>query len=131
MGYGKNITVFKLNESTRKGLVFSLQFIEKTGAGEESNVEHPDLELVLTAVMKCAPHEWYSIAVELGFSHGQIVEETSTIATGSGKLQRMVRVKADAVGNQETARLLLEACANIPHPVIGAVRERLQQLCRH
>ena len=91
----------------------------------------PDLELLLKAVMKCAPHEWYSIAVELGFTNGQIVDETSGIATGRGKLEKMVRVKVDAAGSQETARLLLEACENIPNPVIGAVRESLQQWCHH
>ena len=90
-----------------------------------------DLEPVLDAVLKCAPHEWYSIALKLDFSDGQIVEETSGIATGSGKLEKMVRVKAAALGRQVTARLLLEACEKMPNPVIGAVRERLHHLCQH
>ena len=84
----------------------------------------------MKAVTKCAPNEWYSIAVQLGFTNGQIVEETSAIATGSGKLQRMVLVKAAAFGRQETAFLLLKACENIPNPVIGAVNEIIQQLCQ-
>ena len=59
------------------------------------------------------------------------MEETFQIATGSGKLEKMVRVKAAAIGRQATARLLLEACETLPNPVIGAVRERLQQLYQH
>ena len=78
-------------------------------------------------MLKCAPHEWYSIAVELGFSDGEIEAKTSVLPSAKGKLQKMVRIKADAVGRQETAQLLLEACEKIPNPVIGAVRERLQQ----
>ena len=84
----------------------------------------------MQAVAKCAPHVWYSIALKLGFTDGQIVEMTSGAATAEGKLEKIVRVKADAVGIQETERLLLDACEKIPKPVIGAVRERLQQL-RH
>ena len=85
---------------------------------------------MLKAVAKCAPDEWYSIAVELGFSEGEIEAKTSGVPSAKGKLQKMVRVKTTAFGRQETARLLLKACENIPNPVIGAVKDILQQLCQ-
>ena len=82
-------------------------------------MQFPDLELVLQAVVKCAPHAWYSIALELDFTNGQIQEMSSGVATAEGKLQKIVHVKADAVGEQEAAYLLLSACEKIPNPVIG------------
>ena len=87
-----------------------------------------DLELVLKAVVKCAPNQWYSIAVELGFSEGEIEANTYGVPSAKDKLQKVVRVKADAFGRQATVCLLLKACENIPNPVIGAVNKILQQL---
>ena len=84
------------------------------------------MEHVLKAVVKCASHVWYSIAVELGFTDGEIEAKTYGIPTAEGRLQKMVRVKADAVGKQKAVGLLLDACEKIPNPVIGAVRERIE-----
>ena len=83
----------------------------------------------MKAVVDSAPHVWYSIALKLDFTDGQIEEKTAGLATAEGRIEKLVRVKADAVGEQEAARLLLEACGKIPNPVIGAVRKKLQQLC--
>ena len=151
---GENAMV--CNVPTTQCSMFLLQCIDNASARKEWNVEVPvsdtpgtvvysgvsfvswfsaqkcleflDLELVLNAVTKCAPNEWYSIAVELGFSEGEIEAKTTVIPSAKGKLQKMVRVKAAAFGRQRTARLLLKACESIPNPVIGAVNEILQQL---
>ena len=90
----------------------------------------PDLGCVLAAVLKCAPHEWYSIGRQLGFSLGQLTDMTHTLGSGAGKLERIVDEKAAEVGAEETARILLDACERLPNPVIGAVRMRLEQ-ARH
>ena len=82
---------------------------------------------MLQAVVRCAPHEWYSIGLELGFRDGQITAMTDGLCTHAARLQKIVNQKAGDVGEQEAARLLLEACKKIPNPVIGAVRLKLQQ----
>ena len=76
--------------------------------------------------MKCAPDRWYSIGHEIGFKDGKIGAITAGICDPVGKLQKIANVKADEVGGQETAQILLEACEKIPNPVIGAVRAELQ-----
>ena len=87
----------------------------------------PDLGCVRAAVLKCAPHEWYSIGRQLGFTSGQITSMTHALGPGTGKLEKLVDVKAAAVGAEETAGMLLEACARLTNPVMGEVRMILEE----
>ena len=82
---------------------------------------------VQAAVLKCAPHEWYSVGCQLGFTDGQLTDMTQSLGTGAGKLEKIVNVKVAEVGGEEAARMLLEACKRLPIPVIDAVRRRLEQ----
>jgi hypothetical protein len=86
-----------------------------------------DLRSVKAAVLKCAPHEWYSIGLQLGFSDGQLIDLAHTLGTGHGKLERIVEVKAAEAGMKATAGMLLDACERLTNPVIGAVREFIKQ----
>ena len=73
---------------------------------------------VLAAVLKCAPQEWYSIGRQLGFSLGQLTDMTHTLGSGAGRLERIVDKKAEEIGAEETARMLLDACKRLINPVI-------------
>ena len=86
-----------------------------------------DFTAVLEAVVKCAPHEWYSIGLKIGFTDGQITDMTDGLRTSAAKIEKVVNVKAADIGEQEATELLLEACERISNPVIGAVRMKLQQ----
>jgi hypothetical protein len=85
------------------------------------------LKLVLQAVLKAAPHQWYSIGLELGFSNSEIEAMTHTLPSAQDKLRKVVLSKADQVGHERTAHLLLDSCKMIPNPVFGAVIKSLSQ----
>jgi hypothetical protein len=85
------------------------------------------LKLVLQAVLKAAPHQWYSIGLELGFSNSEIEAMTHTLPSAQDKLRKVVLLKADQVGHKRTALLLLESCKTIPNPVFEAVIKSLSQ----
>lgn len=85
-----------------------------------------DLNGVLRAVVSCAPDAWYSIGTELGFTSGELMSMTEGLCSHAAKLQRIVHQKAAAVGEEDATQLLLQACRNIPNPVIGDVLRKLQ-----
>jgi hypothetical protein len=45
--------------------------------------------------------------------------------TDAGKLQAVINYKRDELGEQELIKQLLEACANIPQPILGMVKQYL------
>ena len=87
----------------------------------------PDLGCVLAAVLKCAPHDWYSIDCQLGYFLGQLTDMTHTLGSGAMKLERIVDEKAAEVVAEEAAHILLDACERLINPVIGAVRMILEE----
>ena len=90
-----------------------------------------DLAAILSAVVKCASQQWYSVALKMGFVDGKIRELTHDQGDYASKLQGIVNVKAAEVGEQECAQMLLKACEQIPYPVIAAVRKEIDQLSHH
>jgi hypothetical protein len=85
------------------------------------------LASVREAVSKCAPHEWYPIGRQLGFSHGELLAMTDKMISYSSKLGRIIDEKAAEIGEEETAANLLDSCARLVNPVIGAVRDYIKK----
>ena len=54
---------------------------------------------------------------------------THVLGPGTGKLEKLVDVNAadQEVGAEETAHMLLDACARLINPVIGEIRMILEQ----
>ena len=79
------------------------------------------------AVVTCASSRWYSIALKLGFHHSAVERLVWHIPDYDDRLQRFIDLKVGEVGEQETAALLLQACRDIPNPIIGMVEDELEK----
>ena len=77
--------------------------------------------MVLRAATKVACNRWYAVGLELGFTDGQIDSLVKSLTVDADRLRRIVNQKAVEVGDENAARLLLEACSNIDDPVIEKV----------
>ena len=87
-----------------------------------------DLSLVQRAVLKCAPHRWYAIGSELGYSDGQIESILKGITLDVDKLMKIINHMRMGENSGVVADRLLRACEAIPDPVIAAVRDKIEQL---
>ena len=87
-----------------------------------------DLSLVQRAVLECAPHRWYAIGSELGYSDGQIESIVKGIALDVDKLMKIINHMRMGEDCGVAADRLLRACGAIPDPVIVAVPDKIEQL---
>jgi hypothetical protein len=93
---------------------------------------YADLKYVQRAVLKSASQEWYSIGRQLGFSRAKIITMTHKIDSSAGKLQLVIDTKAEEVGQQVTAGLVLDACERLPNPIIiKEVRKCIKEISDH
>ena len=84
--------------------------------------EFHDPQLVLSAVLKHGPECWYPIGLKLGFSAGQVKAITFAIPRDEDKL---TETKANALGRDEAAEQLLDACGTISNPILGVVMDEM------
>ena len=87
--------------------------------------EFHDPQLVLSAVLKHGPEYWYLIGLKLGFTASQVKAITFAIPRDEDKLTALFETKANAIGQDEGAEQLLDACGTIPNPILGVVMEEL------
>lgn len=83
---------------------------------------------MLRAVVEAAPHRWYPIGLELGYTVGQVKTAVSGLIEDADKMQMIVDQKAMAVDSKEVACQLLQACRTISPPIIEEVQRRLRDL---
>ena len=98
----------------RKFLVFAVSVSD----------EFHDPQLVLSAVLKHGPECWYPIGLKLGFTAGQ-VKAITYIPRDEDKLPALFETKANALGRDEAAGQLLDACGTISSPILGVVMDEL------
>ena len=87
--------------------------------------ESYDYESVVEAVMKYGVDKWDLIGNKLGMTSGEIRVATHDRPTHAGKLQAIISYKRDELGDRELIKQLLEACDNIPQPILGMVKQHL------
>ena len=87
--------------------------------------ESYDYKSVVDAVMKFGVDKWDLIAHELGMTHAEITSSTHARPSNPGKLQAIISIKRAELGDQELKKQLLEACGNIPQPILGMVKQHL------
>lgn len=61
----------------------------------------------------------------MGLTTGQVNSITAQIHNDAGKLRAVYESKVKAVGRGNATAALVEACRNIPHPIIGAVMDEI------
>jgi hypothetical protein len=88
----------------------------------------PELKSVTKAVVKVAPDRWLAIGLEMGYSSGELDAFTATIPNQSDKLLKIIYQKADDIGRERTAQLMLEVCKRVPNPVHVAVMKEILKL---
>ena len=77
------------------------------------------------AVVTRGCNRWYALCLQLGYSSGEVDDITSGIPNHPDKIRAVFNKKIDAVGEGDAAAALLEACSQIPHPIIGSVMDIL------
>ena len=87
--------------------------------------ESYDYRAVVDAVMKFGDDQWSLIGNELGMPYPQMTAVTHEIPTAAGKLQAIISYKRNELGDRELIKQLLEACGNIPQPILGMVKQHL------
>ena len=87
--------------------------------------ESYDYRAVVDAVMKFGVDKWDLIANELGMTNAQITAATHDRPSPEGKLQAVISTKRSELGDPELIKQLLEACGNIPRPILGMVKQHL------
>lgn len=85
-----------------------------------------DPEMVLSAVLKHGPHQWYTIGRLLGFSVGQVKSDTGMIPSPEEKLRVLFDIKANRIGRGKAAAELLEVCKRTTPSILGAVMDELK-----
>ena len=87
--------------------------------------ESYDYRAVVDAVMKFGADQWSLIGNKLGMPYPQMTAATHEIPTAAGKLQAIISYKRNELGDQKLIKQLLEACDNIPQPILGMVKQHL------
>ena len=102
-------------------------FVVVVSVSDEEN----DPQLVLSAVLKHGPECWYPIGLKLGFTAGQVKAITYAIPRDEDKLTALFETKANALGRDEAAAQLLDACGTISNPIWGVVMVELTGECEN
>ena len=119
-------------------LVLCLSYLLKYASGEDAH-DSFDLQVwtmsksysydsVVSAVLKVGSHNWNLLGDKLGLTEGEMSSATSNKPTDPGKLQAIINMKRDELGDRELVRQLLDACEKIPQPILGQVLQRLDPL---
>ena len=87
--------------------------------------ESYDYKAVVGAVMKFGVDKWDLIANELGMTDGEMRAATHDRPSHAGKLQAIISYKRNELGDRKLIKQLLEACGNIPQPILGMVKQHL------
>jgi hypothetical protein len=85
--------------------------------------ESYDYESVVEAVMKYGVDKWDLIGHRLGMTDEEMRAATHDRPSHAGKLQAIISCKRNELGDGELIKQLLEACANIPQPILGMVKQ--------
>ena len=72
------------------------------------------------AVVSLAGDQWSCVGLELGYELSELKAMTSTIPLPSGKLNAILRTKANAVGSSKVVGIILSACKQISMPICAA-----------
>ena len=79
------------------------------------------------SVVRHGQNQWSSIGCALGFTEAEMQARCHDKPMPSGKLQAIIRLKAEKVGEENTTSELLEACKHIPSPIYGSVKDDLNK----
>jgi hypothetical protein len=87
--------------------------------------ESYDYESVLEAVTKHGVDQWNLIGGRLGMTIAEMTAATHDKPSSAGKLWTIISNKRNDLGDRELIKQLLEACANIPQPILGMVKQHM------
>ena len=88
---------------------------------------HPDVESIITAIIRAGSNQWYGIGLKLGLNHAQINNTTHAMPTNPDKLRALIETRRLQVDDQIVVWELLDACVNIATPIFGVVEEELKR----
>ena len=79
------------------------------------------LKALTWSVMKHGADQWYSLGIELGYRHAQVIAFTKDMKRDELKLRALINQKRAELGREKLTDCLLSACKDIPYPIYETV----------